>query len=94
MIWEWTNDWWSASHEADAPKPCCIPEDPRGGSEAASYDPCQPQITIARKVVKGDSYLCTPIYCRRYRPAAARAPIDTSMSHVGFHCIIRERTAS
>ena len=30
-VWEWTTDWWSSRHEADAPKACCIPENPRGG---------------------------------------------------------------
>jgi formylglycine-generating enzyme required for sulfatase activity len=94
-VWEWTTDWWSARHEADATKPCCIPENPRGGPEGASYDPCQPQIPISRKVVKGGSHLCAPNYCRRYRPAARHAqPVDTSMSHVGFRCIIREGSTS
>jgi sulfatase modifying factor 1 len=90
-VWEWTTDWYSSRHTADAPKACCIPENPRGGSETGSYDPCQPRIKIPRKVVKGGSHLCAPNYCRRYRPAARHAqPIDTSMSHVGFRCIIRE----
>jgi formylglycine-generating enzyme required for sulfatase activity len=72
-------------------KPCCIPENPRGGSEISSYDPCQPQIKIPRKVVKGGSHLCAPNYCRRYRPAARHAqPVDTSISHVGFRRVIRE----
>jgi len=30
-VWEWTTDWWSAKHQADAPKACCIPENLRGG---------------------------------------------------------------
>jgi formylglycine-generating enzyme required for sulfatase activity len=47
-VWEWTTDWWSSKHEGDAPKACCIPENPRGGPEAASYDPSQP-IKIPRK---------------------------------------------
>ena len=38
-VWEWTTDWWSAKHTADAPKACCIPDNPRGGQEVASYDP-------------------------------------------------------
>jgi hypothetical protein len=59
-VWEWTTDWWSTRHEADAPKACCVPENPRGGPEAASYDPCQPQIKIPRKVLKGGSHLCAP----------------------------------
>jgi formylglycine-generating enzyme len=89
-VWEWTSDWYSPRHEADAPKACCIPENPRGGREEGSYDPCQPNIRIPRKVLKGGSHLCAPNYCRRYRPAARHAqPIDTSTSHVGFRCVFR-----
>src|ERR1700731_2806287 len=68
-VWEWTADWYAPKHEGDAPKACCIPENPRGGSEAASYDSCQPNIKIPRKVLKAGSHLCAPNYCRRYRPA-------------------------
>jgi formylglycine-generating enzyme len=89
-VWEWTSDWYSPRHDADAPKACCIPENPRGGREEGSYDPCQPTIRIPRKVLKGGSHLCAPNYCRRYRPAARHAqPIDTSTSHVGFRCVVR-----
>jgi formylglycine-generating enzyme len=91
-VWEWTIDWYSAKHEADAPKACCIPQNPRGGPEAASYDPNLPNIKIPRKALKGGSHLCAQNYCRRYRPAARHAePIDTSTSHVGFRCITRNR---
>jgi formylglycine-generating enzyme required for sulfatase activity len=91
-VWEWTTDWYSAKHEADAPKPCCIPQNPRGGPMEASYDPQLPKIRIPRKVLKGGSHLCAPSYCRRYRPAARHAePVDTSTNHVGFRCIIREK---
>ena len=89
--WEWTQDWYVAKHEADAPKACCIPENPRGPREDESFDPCQPEIRIPRKVLKGGSHLCAPNYCRRYRPAARHAePIDTSTSHVGFRCVVRK----
>jgi len=92
-VWEWTTDWFSAAH--DAPSGCCIPENPRGGPEAASYDPRQPQVKIPRKVIKGGSHLCAPNYCRRYRPAARHAePIDTSTSHLGFRCVVRQRAGS
>ncbi|QKK34518.1 formylglycine-generating enzyme family protein (plasmid) [Rhizobium indicum] len=88
--WEWTSDWYTSEHPADAPKACCIPENPRGGRELDSYDPRQPEIRIPRKVLKGGSHLCAPNYCRRYRPAARYPqPIDTSTSHVGFRCIVR-----
>ena len=42
-VWEWTSDWYAPKHEADAPKACCIPENPRGGREEDSYDPRQPE---------------------------------------------------
>jgi formylglycine-generating enzyme required for sulfatase activity len=91
-VWEWTADWYSPRHADGAIKACCIPQNnPRGGPEAASYDPCQPEIRIPRKVLKGGSHLCAPNYCRRYRPAARHAePVDTSTSHVGFRCVIHE----
>jgi len=89
-VWEWTKDWYSQKHEADKEKACCVPQNPRGGREEDSYDACQPNIKIARKVLKGGSHLCAPNYCRRYRPAARHAqPVDTSTSHVGFRCVLR-----
>jgi sulfatase modifying factor 1 len=89
-VWEWTGDWFSTRHTADAPKACCISENPRGGRESDSYDECNPPVRIPRKVVKGGSFLCAPNYCRRYRPAARHAqPIDSGMSHVGFRCVVR-----
>jgi formylglycine-generating enzyme len=94
-VWEWTSDWYSPEHEADVHKACCIPINPRGGREDASYDPCQPEIKIPRKVLKGGSHLCAPNYCRRYRPAARHAePVDTSTSHVGFRCVVRQARSS
>ena len=38
-VWEWTTDWYSQKHEADAPKACCIPENPRGGPEDGELRP-------------------------------------------------------
>jgi sulfatase modifying factor 1 len=90
-VWEWTTDWWSTQHEPPEGG-CCAVENPRGAAEEGSYDSCQPNIRIPRKVLKGGSHLCAPNYCRRYRPAARHAePVDTSTSHVGFRCIIRGR---
>jgi formylglycine-generating enzyme required for sulfatase activity len=94
-VWEWTSDWYAPKHSPDAPKFCCVPANPRGGSREESFDPRQPQIKIPRKVLKGGSHLCAPNYCRRYRPAARHAqPVDTSTSHVGFRCITRERAGN
>jgi formylglycine-generating enzyme required for sulfatase activity len=89
-VWEWTTDWWTAKHAPDAQKACCVPENPRGGREEDSYDPCLPAAKIPRKVIKGGSHLCAPNYCRRYRPAARHAEdVDTSTTHLGFRCLVR-----
>ncbi len=88
-VWEWTTDWYT-SGSTEPIKACCTPHNPRGGKEADSCDPRQPEIRIPRKVIKGGSHLCAPNYCRRYRPAARfPEPIDTSTSHLGFRCIVR-----
>ena len=71
-VWEWTTDWWSAKYQADAPKACCVPENPRGGPEAESFDPCQPQIKIPAKLSKA-----ARIYARRTTAAATARPRAT-----------------
>jgi sulfatase modifying factor 1 len=93
-VWEWTSDWFAARHPADAAKACCVPKNPRGGPIEGSYEPRQPNVRIPRKVVKGGSFLCSPSYCLRYRPAARQPQmIDSAMSHIGFRCIDRNRRA-
>jgi sulfatase modifying factor 1 len=90
-VWDWTDDWWAEKHPEDADKPCCIPTNPRNENMDASYDPAAPQWKIARKVVKGGSYLCAPNYCLRYRPSARRPQmIDTGTTHIGFRCVFRQ----
>jgi len=83
-VWEWTSDWYVADR-TELESPCCA-----GGAAARerSYDACQPATRIPRRVLKGGSFLCSPEYCLRFRPAA-RSPqmIDTGMSHVGFRCV-------
>jgi formylglycine-generating enzyme len=77
-VWEWTTDWYTGTRAAQS---CCAED---------SYDPAQPQFKIARKVIKGGSFLCADNYCLRYRPAARRPQmVDTGMSHIGFRCVKR-----
>ncbi|KPF62446.1 gliding motility-associated lipoprotein GldK [alpha proteobacterium AAP81b] len=84
--WEWTQDWYAPRHEADPAKACCVPKNPRGPA-VGTLDPAAP---IAQKVLKGGSFLCSPDYCRRYRPAARHAEsVDTSTCHIGFRCVVR-----
>jgi sulfatase modifying factor 1 len=92
-VWEWTCDWFRVgTGNADKYKSCCGPGmDQKFNPPEDSYDPCQPQVRIPRKVIKGGSHLCAPNYCLRYRPAARQPQmIDTGMNHLGFRCIWRQ----
>jgi len=88
-VWEWTSDWYRNRHEQPSSNACCSVSIPASIDD--SYDPGQPRLRIPRKVLKGGSHLCAPNYCLRFRPAA-RSPqmIDTSMSHLGFRCVVRQ----
>lgn len=60
-----------------------VPTQPGGPAAPGDY--------IPRRVVRGGSHLCAPNYCLRYRPAARQGEaVDTSTSHIGFRCIVRE----
>lgn len=89
-VWEWTSDFFTPRHPADAAKACCIPRNPRVKSAQLSYAVEQPGASIPRKVLKGGSHLCAPNYCLRYRPAARQGEaIETSACHIGFRCVVR-----
>ena len=51
-------DWYAARPPDAADKPCCVPRNPRGGDEAASYDPAQPQF---RDPAQGDQGRLVPV---------------------------------
>lgn len=81
-VWEWTATRYGSApggaSDSEPPKSCCIPS---GGPDALNI----------RHVVKGGSHLCAPSYCLRYRPAARQGQtLDTSTSHIGFRCVVRE----
>ena len=60
------------------------------GKSATATIRSPPRVPIGRKVLKGGSHLCAACYCGRYRPVARHPqPIDTSISHVGFRCVLR-----
>lgn len=88
-VWEWTADWHRSERRDHGPA-CCGGD---AAARAASGDPHAPH--IPRRVTKGGSHLCAPEYCLRYRPAA-RWPqaVDTSTSHLGFRCVVRDTDSS
>ena len=89
-VWEWTSDWYVDARKLAESQSCCVPRNPRGGTEEKSRDLGDAGATFGRKVLKGGSHLCAPNYCQRYRPAARYAQtVDTSTSHIGFRCVVR-----
>ncbi|HET6850508.1 MAG TPA: formylglycine-generating enzyme family protein [Gaiellales bacterium] len=79
-VWEWTCSPFDLDITEEPESPCCS-----GGVRQAPHHP--------RRVIKGGSHLCAPNYCLRFRPAARQAEtVDTSTSHIGFRCVVRDRT--
>ncbi|WP_415839853.1 formylglycine-generating enzyme family protein [Paracoccus yeei] len=88
-VWEWTRDFYAASHPADAAKGLLHPAESAWWPGRDKHDP--PRVRNPRRVIKGGSHLCAPSHCRRYRPDARHAgAVDTSTSYLGFRCVWRE----
>lgn len=84
-VWEWCADWYRPDYYAKlAAQPQPI-HDPRGPSN--SYDPAEPG--MAKRVMRGGSYLCTDQYCTAYEVGArGKGAPDTGTNHLGFRCVI------
>src|SRR5262249_36953433 len=83
-VWEWCADWY---------RPDQYPRRMLAGVRAspagprASLDPVHG--SAPRRVTRGGSFLCHASYCESYRPGARRGTDpDTSMSHIGFRCVM------
>jgi formylglycine-generating enzyme len=70
-------EWTCDPFVATTESPCCGPD--------------RAPDRILRHVIKGGSHLCAPNYCLRYRPAARQGEaVDTSTTHIGFRCVVRD----
>ncbi|GAA2244584.1 formylglycine-generating enzyme family protein [Herbiconiux moechotypicola] len=79
-VWEWTGDHYSPRHVV----PGVVVPDAGSRVNLLGTDGPVPGAP-ARRVLKGGSYLCSPDYCLRFRPAA-RSPQteDSASTHIGF----------
>ena len=94
-VWEWTGDYFTPRHPAQAAAPCCAPRNPRVSTTAKGGIAAGPGSHLPRRVIKGGSHLCAPNYCLRYRPAARQGEaIDSATCHLGFRCVIRDNSAA
>lgn len=76
-VWQWTSDVY-----APLASPVASPD---GGTSGEPGDPGQ-----RTHVIKGGSFLCSPDYCFRYRPAARQpGPSDSGENHIGFRTALR-----
>ncbi|WP_185278725.1 formylglycine-generating enzyme family protein [Leifsonia shinshuensis] len=81
--WEWTSDYYAPRHVVPGQE--AVDAGARVNLLASASS--EPGSRIPRRVLKGGSYLCSPDYCLRFRPAA-RSPQadDTATTHIGFRC--------
>jgi len=78
-VWEWCSDW----YRNDSYKKSLI-INPKGPKN--SYDPDEPG--IAKKVMRGGSFLCNDGYCSSYRCSARmKSSPDSGLQHTGFRCV-------
>jgi formylglycine-generating enzyme required for sulfatase activity len=80
-VWQWCQDWYAPDYYTHSPQ-----ENPPGPEERASFDPEEPG--VAKKTMRGGSYLCNDCYCSGYRPGARmKSTPDTALCHTGFRCV-------
>ena len=78
-VWEFVADWFHPDYFSKSP--VLNPPGP-----ATGYDPNEPD--LPKKVIKGGSFLCSPIYCTGYRPGSRMFnDPDSSADHTGFRCV-------
>ena len=75
-VWEWTKDPYYPDKRFEPPE----------GVKSTGFDPQQPDVPVA--VIKGGSFLCSPDFCGRYRPAARHAQnTGLGTNHIGFRTV-------
>src|SRR5258708_13277484 len=59
-VWEWTCDYFTPRHPADAAHACCVPRNPRVRTADRSRVAGEPAPNLPRKVIKAGSHLRPP----------------------------------
>lgn len=77
-VWEWCSDWYRPDYYVFSPR-----RNPDGPAD--SLDPLEPG--LPKRVQRGGSYLCSDLYCVRYKPGTrGKGEVTSGASHVGFRC--------
>ncbi len=78
-VWEWCQDWYRHDYYKNSPR-----LNPKGPS--TSSDPDEPG--VAKRVMRGGSFLCNDGYCSSYRSSARmKSSPDSGLQHTGFRCV-------
>jgi formylglycine-generating enzyme required for sulfatase activity len=83
-VWEWCADNYTYNYynEFEKVQTAINPKGP-----LKSYDPDEP--LVAKRVMRGGSFLCNESYCSGYRASARmKSSPDSSMEHLGFRCVV------
>lgn len=80
-VWEWCADWYSnTAYQSMEPR------NPKGPPGHAAQDPNEPG--VPKRVQRGGSYLCSDLYCVRYRPGSrGKGEPIAAHCHVGFRAV-------
>ncbi len=82
-VWEWCADLYNNQYYSTFEK-VKLAIHPKGPIK--SYDPDEP--LVAKRVMRGGSFLCNESYCSGYRVAARmKSSADSGMEHLGFRCV-------
>jgi formylglycine-generating enzyme required for sulfatase activity len=86
-VWEWCSDWYRPDYYSELsknPGPAVDPEGP-----ADSFDPGEPG--VAKRVMRGGSYLCTEQDCPHYEVGSrGKGAPYARTSQLGFRCVRSE----
>jgi len=86
-VWEWTSDWYRADYYQTLAATGNVAINPTGPSD--SFDPSEPG--VAKRVIRGGSFLCTDQYCSRYIAGGrGKGEPDTGTNHLVFRCVLTE----
>jgi sulfatase modifying factor 1 len=83
-VWQWCSDWYRHDYYQAVAAGAGPARNPQGPSD--SFDPAEPR--VAKRVMRGGSYLCTDQYCTAYEVGArGKGAVDTGTNHLGFRCV-------
>jgi formylglycine-generating enzyme len=88
-VWQWCSDWYRHDYYLDLAAGAKPAHNPQGPPD--SFDPAEPR--VAKRVMRGGSYLCTDQYCTAYEAGArGKGAADTGTNHLGFRCVKSKET--